>query len=102
MAGLVGLIAAQVKPCYNPPAGGADAGQIVTVLSIKMNRDGSVASVAAGDQTGVTGSNGPYAKQMADAARRAILRCSPLKLPAEMYEGGWDDFDFRFRPEQMQ
>jgi outer membrane biosynthesis protein TonB len=102
MVGLVGLIAAQVKPCYNPPAGGADAGQIVTVLSIRMNRDGSVASVTAGAQTGVNGSNGAYARQMSDAARRAILRCAPLHLPPDLYSGGWDDFDFRFKPDLMQ
>ena len=103
MAGLVALIAAKVKPCYNPPAGGADAGQIVTMLSIRMNRDGSVASVTPGAQSGVNASNQAYARQMADAAVRAVRRCSPISgLPAELYQGGWDDFDFRFRPELMQ
>ena len=103
MAGLQALIAAKVRPCYNPPAGGADAGQITTILSIRMNRDGSVAAVTPGAQSGVSGSNQAYARQMADAARRAVLRCSPITgLPAELYQGGWDDFDFRFRPDQMQ
>ena len=103
MSGLVGLIAARVKPCYNPPAGGADAGSITTTLSIRMNRDGTVASVTPGAQSGVNGSNSAYAKQMADAARRAVLRCSPITgLPPELYDGGWDDFDFRFKPDQMQ
>ena len=55
------------------------------------------------DHSGVTDSNRAYVQQMDDAARRAVLRCSPFKnLPAELYRGGWDDFDFRFRPEQMQ
>jgi outer membrane biosynthesis protein TonB len=103
MAGLIALIASKVKPCYNPPAGGSDSGQITTVLSIRMNRDGSVASVTPGAQSGVNGSNSAYARQMADAARRAVLRCSPITgLPAELYQGGWNDFDFRFRPDQMQ
>ena len=102
MNGLIALIAAKVKPCYNPPAGGADSGSITTVLSIRMNKDGSVASVTPGAQSGVNGSNQAYARQMADAARRAVLRCSPVTgLPAELYRGGWDDFDFRFRPEMM-
>jgi outer membrane biosynthesis protein TonB len=102
MNGLIALIAAKVKPCYNPPAGGADSGSITTVLSIRMNKDGSVASVTPGAQNGVNGSNQAYARQMADAARRAVLRCSPITgLPADLYEGGWDDFDFRFRPEMM-
>jgi outer membrane biosynthesis protein TonB len=103
MAGLVSLIASKVKPCYNPPAGGADSGQIVTLLSIRMNKDGSVASVTPGTQSGVNGSNAAYARQMADAAVRAIKRCSPISgLPPELYDGGWSDFDFRFRPDQMQ
>jgi outer membrane biosynthesis protein TonB len=103
MSGLIGLIASKVKPCYNPPAGGTDSGQIVTILSIRMNKDGSVASVTPGAQSGVNGSNSAYARQMADAAVRAVKRCSPITgLPPELYEGGWSDFDFRFRPDQMQ
>ncbi|MDH7641051.1 cell envelope biogenesis protein TolA [Sphingomonas oryzagri] len=103
MSGLIALIAAKVKPCYNPPAGGADSGQIVTLLSIRMNKDGSVASVTPGAQSGVNGSNSAYARQMADAAVRAVRRCSPITgLPPELYDGGWSDFDFRFRPDQMQ
>ncbi len=103
MSGLVALIASKVKPCYNPPAGGADSGQITTVLSIRMNRDGSVAEVTPGAQSGVNGSNAAYARQMADAAVRAVRRCSPISgLPPELYESGWSDFDFRFRPDQMQ
>jgi hypothetical protein len=35
-------------------------------------------------------------------ARRAVLRCQPVHLPAELYEGGWDEINFRFTPGQMQ
>jgi hypothetical protein len=31
-----------------------------------------------------------------------VLRCAPVHLPAELYQGGWDDLDFRFTPGQMQ
>lgn len=98
MNGLVALLQKQVLPCYNPPAGGSDTASIVTPLGIKMKRDGSVASVQIGQQSGINDQNRPYARQMADAARRAVLRCSPFKLPAELYEGGWDDFEYRFHP----
>ncbi len=98
MNGLAALLLQQVRPCYNPPAGGTDTASIATVLDLKMKRDGSVASVQIGEQTGINAQNRPYASQMADAARRAVLRCSPFKLPVELYEGGWDDFAFRFRP----
>jgi len=53
------------------------------------------------EQTGVTGGNSSYARQMAEIARRAVLRCSPVSLPAELYEGGWDDFELRFIPGQL-
>ncbi len=96
--GLMALLRKQVEPCYSPPAGGTDTSSIATLLSLKMKRDGSVASAQIGEQRGINDQNRPYARQMADAARRAVLRCSPFKLPDELYEGGWDDFDYLFRP----
>ena len=103
LAGLVNAIREQVKPCYHPPSGGTDSAQIVSLISMKMKPDGSVASLTITDHSGVTPGNQAYVQQMDDAARRAVLRCAPFKnLPAELYRGGWDDFDFRFRPEQMQ
>ncbi len=101
-AGLANLLLQQVKPCYNPIVGGAEITEIKTILSLKMKPDGSVASLDVVGHEGVTAGNSAYVRQMDDAARRAVLRCSPFKLPADQYRGGWDDFDFRFKPEQMQ
>lgn len=102
MAGLAAAIAAQVKPCYSPPAGGSEATTIQTVLRLRFRPDGAVATPPAiVDQSGVSGANRAYAAQMGDAAKRAVLRCSPLKLPAELYEGGWEDIEFVFRPSAM-
>ena len=36
----------------------------------------------------------------AETARRAVLRCSPLKLPAKLYEF-WRQADINFDPESM-
>ena len=102
MASLAAAIAAQVKPCYVVPAGGTDAGNIITVLRLRFKPDGSTATAPTiTDQSGVTGSNQAYARQMGEAARRAVLRCSPLRLPAELYEGGWEDIEFVFNPMMM-
>jgi hypothetical protein len=102
MAGLAAAIAAQVKPCYVVPAGGTDAQVIVTVLRLRFNPDGSVATPPAiTEQSGVTAANQAYARQMGEAARRAVLRCSPLRLPADLYEGGWEDIEFVFNPRMM-
>jgi outer membrane biosynthesis protein TonB len=102
MAGLAAAIAAQVKPCYVVPAGGTDSGNIITVLRLRFKPDGSVSTEPRiAEQSGVTESNQAYARQIGEAARRAVLRCSPLRLPAELYEGGWEDIEFVFNPRLM-
>jgi outer membrane biosynthesis protein TonB len=104
MNGLAAAIKRQVQPCYELGGlGGTPAMQIVTVLRLRYNPDGSVAgSPLMVEQTGVNAENRAYAQQIAEVARRAVLRCAPVKLPAELYEGGWDDLNFRFTPGQMQ
>ena len=102
MAGLAAAIAAQVKPCYVVPAGGTDSGNIITVLRLRFNPDGSVSTAPRiAEQSGVTESNQAYARQIGEAARRAVLRCSPLRLPADLYKGGWEDIEFVFNPRLM-
>jgi hypothetical protein len=103
MRGLASAIAAQVKPCYVIPTGGTDAASIISIMRLRFNQDGSVdgrPSVTAHE--GVTGTNQGYVRQMDDAAIRAVLRCSPLKLPPELYEGGWEDIEFAFYPQSMR
>lgn len=102
MRGLASAIAAQVKPCYVIPTGGADAASIVSIMRLRFNPDGSVdGKPSVTDHQGVTGTNQSYVRQMDDAAIRAVLRCSPLKLPPELYEGGWEDIEFTFSPRAM-
>ncbi len=95
-AGLAQAIRSQVQPCWNPPAGGADVSKIVTVLRIQFRKDGSVVGQPqVTGQSGVTGGNQAYARQHAEAAKRAVLRCQPLQLPADLYEF-WKDIEFNF------
>lgn len=102
MAGLVQAIREQVKPCYVIPTGGEDSDSIQTVLRLRFRQDGAIATPpTVAEQSGITSSNRGYAKQMADAARRAVLRCAPLKLPPDLYEGGWEDIEFVFNPRAM-
>jgi len=104
MNGLAAAIKRQVQPCYELGAlGGTPAMQIVTTLRLRYNKDGSVAgNPQIVEQTGISAANRAYAQQIAEVARRAVLRCAPVHLPAELYEGGWDDLNFRFTPGQMQ
>lgn len=102
MNGLVALIASQVKPCYTIPTGGTDALSIISKVRMRLKPDGSIAvAPEVVGNTGVTPANQAYVQQMNEAARRALQRCAPYKLPAEYYEGGWEDLVFNFRPTQM-
>lgn len=104
MNGLAAAIKRQVQPCYELGGlGGTPAMRIVTILRLRFTQDGSVAGTPqVVRQDGVDPSNRAYQQQIAEVARRAVLRCSPLRLPAELYAGGWEDIQFTFRPAQMQ
>ena len=100
-ATLIQAIRAQVAPCWNPPIGGADVKKMTVVLHIEINRDGSIIGrPSVVSQTGVTGGNQDYARAFAETARRAVLRCAPLKLPADLYDT-WKAIEINFDPSQM-
>ena len=77
--------------------------QIVTTLRLRFNKDGTTATTPTiTDQSGVNADNRAYARQIGEVAKRAVLRCAPLRLPAELYDGGWEDLELVFTPGQMQ
>lgn len=90
-------IRGQIAPCWNPPLGGE--GKTTVVLSIQLDRTGRV--VGTPEVVGQTGAANPaFAKAFADSAKRAVLRCSPLELPAEYYDA-WKLFELNFDPTMM-
>ena len=96
-AAIAAAIRAQVYPCWSPPFGGG-AGKVTALLRLEINRDGSISGrPAIVSQTGVTASNGDYARAFAETARRAVLRCSPLKLPPDSYDQ-WKAVEINFDP----
>ncbi|TFU01358.1 hypothetical protein EUV02_13800 [Polymorphobacter arshaanensis] len=100
-ASLEAAIRSQIAPCWNPPIGGADVKKMTVVLHIDLQRDGSVIGrPTVVSQTGATAGNADYARAFAETARRAVLRCSPLKLPPEMFEA-WKSFELNFDPSEM-
>jgi len=102
MNGLVALIVSQVKPCYKITTGGTDANSIVSKVRMRLKRDGSIAvAPEIVGNLGVTSANEPYRRQMNEAATRALQGCAPYKLPPDLYDGGWEDLIFNFRPAQM-
>ena len=94
-------IRAQIAPCWNPPIGGADVAEMTAVLRIRLNRDGTVAAPPEFvSQTGATAGNQAYARAFVETARRAVLRCAPLQLPADLFPH-WREFELNFDPRLM-
>lgn len=103
MNGLIQAIQKKVKRCYQPPIGGADVLSIVSRINMRLKKDGSFAATPTViGNTGVTGANERYVRQMNEAATRALQSCAPYSdLPADFYEGGWENINFNFRPNEM-
>jgi len=100
-AAIAAAIRAQVTPCWNLPVGAATAGKVTTLLRLDINRDGSIAGrPAIVGQTGVTAANADFARAVAETARRAVLRCAPLKLPADQYDQ-WKAVEINFDPTNL-
>jgi outer membrane biosynthesis protein TonB len=97
-AGIAAAIKAQVTPCWTLPVGGGATAKVTALLHIAINRDGSIAGrPGLVSQTGVTAANAAYARAFAEAASRAVLRCAPLKLPADQYDQ-WAAVEINFDP----
>jgi len=83
----------QLKPHWNPPSGlGVD--QLVTVVSFKLNRDGSLNGAPRVVRT--TGQNDNNRTQVArhqEQAVRAVRLAAPFNLP-ERYYSVWQDIEW--------
>lgn len=89
----------QIEQCWNPPAGNKDAGKLQILLNISFKSDGSVASAKIVDNIKYT-SDELY-RVAADAAVRAVYKCSPLQdLPVDQYNL-WRNLEFNFDPSNL-
>ena len=79
------LMDAQVSRCFNPPTGGRDVMDMTVTVRLRLDPQGRILDqpVVVG-QTGAGAGNQAYAQALASAARRAILRCAPYNLPADL------------------
>lgn len=86
----------QIEKCWSPPAGNKNAGSLKVLLHIMLKRNGEVENVKIIDSIKYAGDD--LYKVAADAAVRAVYKCSPLEnLPAEQYEN-WKNLEFNFDP----
>jgi len=92
------IIRSQIEQCWSPPPGARDADTLQVSLEIIVDPKGNVTRVSVVDETRTTIDR--YFRSAAEAARRAVLKCAPLKLPAEQYEI-WKEIKFNFDPSKM-
>lgn len=102
LASIVQAIARQIQPCadrqVNP---GPGANEIVTLLNLRLNVDGTLAATpSVVRQSGTTDQNRRYARRVIDLGVAAFKGCSPLRLPAEFYStpnGGWNNINYNWQ-----
>ncbi|MBO9581484.1 MAG: hypothetical protein J7498_11385 [Sphingobium sp.] len=79
-------ITRQLKPFWRAPTG-VDADKLITVLTWRLNSDGSLASgPTLVKQDGKTVSNFPQQQLHVEAAIRAVRAAAPFRLPPDLYD----------------
>jgi colicin import membrane protein len=93
----IDALRARIQQCWNPPAGAADAKDLVVLIRIQFNKDGSLAAQPALMNRG----SGTYFQVAAESALRAVVRCAPYTfLPPAKYDA-WKDVEVTFDPRDM-
>jgi outer membrane biosynthesis protein TonB len=102
LAGIRDAIRRQIQPCADKQVNpGPGANNIVTVLNLRLNRDGTLnGNPKMVRQTGISGENERYAQRVVDLGVAAFRACTPLRLPAEFYQtanGGWGNINYNWQ-----
>lgn len=88
----------QIQQCWSIPAGARDAENLVVKVRVFLNPDGTLARPP---EIVDVGRNDGFFRTAAESARRAVLKCTPLKnLPAEKYRH-WRELTLTFNPRDM-
>ena len=94
---LLDIIRNKMKPCWNPPVGVENGMTNVMILGLKFDIDGKLAE----SPVNLTPNSGIGSLQAFEAARRAVIRCSPYEeLDPEIYES-WKELILKFNPKNM-
>lgn len=101
LATIQDMMRTQIERCWSVPAGAENAEDLVIRIRIELKPDGSLLSppeIVNADR--MSGPNGDFFRVAAESARRAVQRCSPLKLPVESYQI-WRTTELTFDPSRM-
>lgn len=84
-ASFIQSVLKKIQPHWKAPTG-PDAELLKSNLLIRLNKDGSVASVSVQSQTGTTDSNQNLKPIHAERAIKAVQRAGRFDLPPELYD----------------
>jgi colicin import membrane protein len=93
----IDALRARIQQCWNPPAGIAEARDLIVQVRILFRPDGSLAA-----EPRLVGGGGGSQQQVAgESALRAIRRCAPYSfMPAAKYDA-WKDVEVTFDPRDL-
>jgi hypothetical protein len=100
-ANIAGALKSQIYRCWSPPMGAPDARDLVVAYALRLNQDGTVATLQLTPGTQVMAASNAYTRAAAEAASRAIYQCQPYRLPADRYNVWREINPLRFDPRQM-
>ncbi len=92
----IDALRAQIQACWNPPAGAADAKDLIVTVRLQLKLDGSLHA----DPILLNRGGSQFFQIAAESALRAIRRCQPYRLPAAKYQA-WKDVEVTFDPRDM-
>jgi len=96
----IDLVREQISHCWNVPAGARDDPNLVVVIRVAVDPDGTVRQATIVDAG--RGAADPFWRAAAESARRAFFNpaCRPLRLPPDKYEI-WHDMTVDFSPKDL-
>jgi colicin import membrane protein len=93
----IDALRARIQQCWSPPVGLAEARDLIVVVRIVFNRDGSLTR----DPTVSNHGAHPMFNVAAESALRAVRRCAPYSfMPPAKYDV-WKDVEVTFDPRDM-
>ena len=93
------MIRRQMAACWRIDAGAQNAEDLMVEIRVQFNADGSVRGIPEIQNTRRMATDA-FFRSAAENARRAVIECSPFKLPQSRYEL-WRDMVLRFNPREM-
>jgi hypothetical protein len=92
-------VAEQIRRCYRNPRVPSVGRGISTRLFVRYTAEGELIGLPLlVAQQGISPESQPYAGRMTEAAKQAVIRCNPVRLPQEAGKRRGSDFLLTFSP----